>query len=36
MWATPRDVADARPSEPPTLTGLPVTTPSTVCPWLTE
>jgi hypothetical protein len=35
-WTTPRDVASARPSEPPRLIGLLVTTPRTVCPRLTE
>ena len=34
--ATPREVAVDRPSEPPMLTGLPVTTPGTVYPALTE
>ncbi len=33
---TPRPVASSRPSEPPTASGLPVTTLSTECPWFIE
>ena len=32
----PRAVASLRPSEPPRLIGLPVTTPGTVCPTCIE
>ena len=35
-WTTPAEVAEARPSEPPSETGLPVTTPSVVWPTFTE
>ncbi len=32
----PRPVASRRPADPPTMIGLPVTTPGTLLPWVME
>src|SRR3954469_8671745 len=36
QYRQPREVASRRPRDPPTLSGLPVTTPSTECPLFIE